>query len=75
MIILGSKVKEKEISRGQFFCPTCNVTRDYKQKRLSNHFTFFFVPLFKIRDLGERLECLVCENVFEPEVLRPKIKG
>ena len=69
MIILGSKVKEKELSQGQFFCPTCNVTRDYKLKQFSNYFSFFFIPLFKIQNLGERFECQSCGSVFEPEVL------
>ena len=72
MIILGSKVKEKELSQGQFFCPACNVTRNYKLKQLSNYFTFFFIPLFRIQNLGERFECQACGNMFEPEVLRPE---
>ena len=65
MIILGSKVKEKELSQGQFFCPTCDVTREYQLKQSSNRFSFFF----RIQNLGERFECQVCGSVFAPEVL------
>ena len=72
MLIMGTKVKEKVLSQGQFFCPTCNVTRNYKLKQISNYFTFFFIPLFMMKNLGERFECQVCGNVFEPEVLRPE---
>ena len=65
MILLGSKVKEKVTSEGQFFCPVCDVTREYQLKQSSNRFSFFF----KIQNLGERFECRVCGSVFEPEVL------
>jgi len=68
MTILDSKVKEKELSQGQFFCPTCDVTREYQLKQSTNRFNFFF----RIQNLGERFECQVCGNVFEPEVLRPE---
>jgi hypothetical protein len=72
MLIMGTKVKEKVLSQGQFFCPTCTVTRNYKLKQLSNYFTFFFIPLFRIKNLGERFECQVCGNAFKPEVLTPE---
>jgi rubredoxin len=65
MKILGSKVKEKELPEGQFFCPTCDVTREYQLKQSTNRFNFFF----RIQNLGERFECRVCGSVFEPEVL------
>ena len=45
MLIMGTKVKEKVLSQGQFFCPTCDVTRNYKLKQFSNYFTFFFIPV------------------------------
>ena len=72
MLIMGTKVKEKVLSQGQFFCPSCNVTRNYKLKQFSNYFTFFFIPLFRMKNLGDRFECQVCGNVFEPQVLRPE---
>jgi len=65
MIILGSKVREKVSSEGQFFCPTCDVTREYQRKQPARRFSFFF----RIQNLGERFECRVCGSVFEPEVL------
>ena len=68
MIILSSKGKEKELSQGQFFCPTCDVTREYQLKQSSHRFSFFF----RIQHLGERFECQVCGSVFESEVLWPE---
>ena len=65
MIILGSKVKVKELPQGLFFCPTCDVTREYQLKQSSNRFSFFF----RIQNHGERFECQVCGSKFAPEVL------
>jgi hypothetical protein len=41
---------------------------------MTTYFTLFFIPLFKVRDLGEYVECTTCHQRFEPEVLhyRPR---
>ena len=53
MIIWGSKGKQKELAQGKFFCPKCNTIRPYKHKRVSRHFTLYFIPLFETQNLGE----------------------
>lgn len=71
MLIWGSKGKEKELSRGQFFCPKCNNLRPYVQKKVSKMFTLYFIPLFETQNLGEFVECQVCQSGFDPKILEP----
>jgi hypothetical protein len=71
MLIWSSKERERELSRGQFFCPKCNVLRPYEQKPVSNLFTPYFIPLFETKNPGEAVECQVCKSGFDPKVLEP----
>jgi len=72
MIIWGTRGREIELSAGQFHCPKCDVTRPYKQKRVAQYFTLFFIPLFQIKNLGEFVECQFCHQTYKPEVLSYK---
>jgi hypothetical protein len=69
MIIYGHKSREVEIASGQFHCPKCDDQRPYIHKRVAQYFTLFFIPLFKIKTLGEYVECQVCRHAFKPESL------
>jgi hypothetical protein len=75
MIIWGSKGKEKLLSEGLFFCPKCRTDRSYKQKRVSKYFTFYFIPLFETKNLGEFVECQVCKSGYDPKILEPNSQG
>ena len=72
MIIWGTRGRQIELSAGQFHCPKCDVTRPYKQKRVAQYFTLFFIPLFQIKNLGEFVECQFCHQTYKPEVLSYK---
>jgi len=69
IIILGTKVRVMERSSGEFYCPKCNSRRPYKLKRYAKYFTLFFIPLFKIKTLGEQVECQKCFMSFKTKVL------
>jgi hypothetical protein len=71
MVILGSCEKQKQISMGKFFCLTCNNIRSYKQKCISKYITLFSIPLFKTKTLYKSVECQVCKNGYEPNILEP----
>ena len=75
MLIWGSKGKEKELSRGQFFCPKCNDERLYVQKKVSKMFTLYFIPLFETKNLGEFVECQSCRSGFDPKILEASNQG
>ena len=72
MIVWGTRGRQIELSAGQFHCPKCDVTRPYKQKRVAQYFTLFFIPLFQIKNLGEFVECQFCHQTYKPEVLSYK---
>lgn len=76
IIILGTKVREITRSSGEFFCPHCHTPRPYKLKRYAKYFTLFFIPLFQIKNLGEKIECQKCFMSFKPTILEhsPKIQ-
>ena len=69
MIIYGHKSREVEVASGQFHCPKCDDQRPYIHKQVAQYFTLFFIPLFKIKTLGEYVECQVCRRAFKAESL------
>ncbi len=71
MVILGSIEKQQQISEGQFFCQRCNNIRPYKRQRASSYFTFFYIPLIKIKTLAEFVECQVCKSYYVTKILEP----
>jgi hypothetical protein len=71
MIIWDAKGRQQLVGQGQFFCPHCDNIRPYKQKRVSEYFTLFVIPLFKIKTLGEYVECQGCKNSYDTQVLEP----
>jgi zinc-ribbon family len=71
MVILGSIEKQRQISEGQFFCQKCNNISPFKRQRASSYFTFFFIPLIKIKTLADYVECQVCKSYYGPKILEP----
>ncbi len=69
MIIYGSRKRETETATGEFYCPRCQAQRAFKQKRVDRYFTLFFIPLFRVGQLGEYVECQTCFTTFKTEVL------
>ncbi len=69
MIVYGYRNKEIEIGTGNFYCPKCEVQRQYKHKKTVRYFTLFFVPLFPLGTLSEYVECSVCGRTYKPEIL------
>jgi len=69
MIFFGSKARQREIGSGAFDCPNCQAHREYKQMQSSVFFTLYFIPLFKIRSLGDFVECKTCAQSFQMDVL------
>lgn len=65
MIIFGTKVRHKNVGEGDFFCPKCQATTHYIQKRAVRSFTLYFIPIFPIQQLGEFVECQRCGAAFE----------
>ena len=72
MLIWGSKVREKEIAQGQFFCPQCFDIKPYKCKKISKYLTLISIPLFETQKLSKVVDCQVCQSRFDASFLDPK---
>ncbi|OMQ12499.1 RDD family protein [[Flexibacter] sp. ATCC 35103] len=66
MIIFGSKTVGSTVKSGKFDCPNCRREESYKLKNYKKYFHIFFIPLFKIQDLGDELNCFFCNTVYIP---------
>jgi uncharacterized RDD family membrane protein YckC len=66
MIIFGSKVISTTIKAGKFNCPNCRREQTYQLKSYKKFFHFFFIPLLKIKELGEQLDCFFCQTSYVP---------
>jgi hypothetical protein len=69
MIIFGTRGRIKEVGSGEFICPSCRANRQYKRKQAGRYFTLYFIPIFKVKDLGEFVECQTCGGTFKTAVL------
>jgi hypothetical protein len=70
MIILGYRTRVKEVGRGRFLCPHCQVMQTYRRRRTATYFTAYFIPLFPIGLGEESVQCQGCLKAWRSEVLR-----
>jgi len=69
ILILGTNTRETEAGSGRFHCPRCRTQRAYVQKRVGLYFTLFFIPLFRVKTLGDVIECQTCHERYGSDVL------
>ncbi len=69
MIIWGSTSREIDQGGGTFHCPRCDCRESYRLKRVTRHFTLYFIPLFELEDLGNYVLCRGCGGQFQTGVL------
>ena len=72
IIIFGTRTRKKTVESGDFYCPNCNDSRPYEKKEIAQYFALFFIPLFKMEDLGHYIECQKCKKQFSDAVLNDK---
>lgn len=66
MIIYGRKTVQSTIKSGKFDCPNCRRQENYHLKNYQLYFHIFFIPLLKIRELGDELNCFFCNTTYVP---------
>lgn len=70
--MLTSSSGTKEVPfEPHFYCPKCHGQRRYDVKRASIDFTFYYIPLFEMRNLDRFIVCQICRNGFDPDILKP----
>ena len=69
MIIFGYRGRDRTVGNGSFNCPNCRASRSYEHKKLQRWFTLYFVPVFPLQTLGERIVCGACGQAYTTAVL------
>jgi len=69
MIFFGTKGVKSTLKSGEFNCPQCNNTQNYKHIKVKKFFTLYFIPIIPLDSLGEYVECRNCKGTFVPNVL------
>ena len=68
-IIAGTKGVTSTIANGIFYCPNCAAKTKYLHQQVHKAGTVFFIPVAKLKLLGEYIECQRCQSTFELSVL------
>lgn len=69
LLIWGFKARFKKLADGRFHCPHEGVDSHYALVAVRRWFTFFWIPLIPLKELGEHVECGTCGSTYDPKVL------
>jgi len=69
LLIWGFKVRFKTVKSVLFACPRCGADREGVLRQARKWFTFFYVPLIPLAELGHDVRCSGCQRSFNPQVL------
>lgn len=69
MLIWGSRAIKRRLDAGRFHCPSCGADADYELVRAQRHGHVYWIPLFRMGDPVEYVECRRCSGAFDPAVL------
>jgi uncharacterized tellurite resistance protein B-like protein len=69
VLIWGTKPVRTTIDRGEFFCPQCRSRQSYERLQVQKHGHLYWIPLVRMGDPVEYVECGRCEGQFVPQVL------
>ena len=59
----GTRVRYKDTGEGHYHCPPCGTARAHRRARAGNYVHLYWIPLFRVQDLGEVVICRTCEHV------------
>ena len=75
MPIVNSVYKGKKLFASEFFCPHCYVIQPYHLKPMSKEIAFHPIFILETKEPPHVVECQICKNAFDPEVLARNIQG
>lgn len=75
MPIINSVYKGKKLFVSEFFCPHCFVIRPYNIKPMSQEIIFYPIPFLQRNEPSHVIECRICKNAFDPEILTRHIQS
>lgn len=68
-LVWGFKVRFATLDTGVFACPSEGGDRSYLRQMARRWFTFFWIPLIPLKEVGEVITCESCGNQYDPRVL------
>lgn len=69
-ILFGVNDSAERKGKGRFFCPVCHSEQQYVRKTQKRSLTIFFIPVYKMSESGEHVECLGCGSKLPTSVLK-----
>jgi len=69
MIIFGTRGITSTLSKGEFNCPGCQQSAAFTHKKVRRFFTLYFIPVIPLDQLGNYVECNVCQATYDSEIL------
>lgn len=69
MLIWGSRAIKRRMDAGRFHCPSCGADAEYELVRAQRHGHVYWIPLFRMGDPVDYVECRRCNGAFDPAVL------
>jgi uncharacterized tellurite resistance protein B-like protein len=69
VLIWGSRAIKRRLDAGRFHCPSCGADADYELVSAQRHGHVYWIPLFRMGDPVEYVECRRCGGAFDPVVL------
>lgn len=70
MIVWGTRVTNKVVSTGQFYCPRCMQQCDYKLRQPKKWGCIYWIPVFPLQEFEPYVECASCNGNYPVEALR-----
>lgn len=67
--IFSMNDREKVVDSGEFECPYCQTIRPYLYKEVRPYVSLYFIPLFPLGQGRAYVECEVCHNHFEADIV------
>jgi hypothetical protein len=69
MLIFGLRVCFRTVGHGMFHCQRCGGDRGYRHRTGRRWFHVFYVPVIRLGEAGEHLQCLDCHGRFRTGAL------
>ena len=70
MIVWGTRVTNKVVSTGQFYCPRCAQQCAYKLRQPKKWGCIYWIPVFPLQEFEPYVECASCNGNYPVGALR-----
>jgi hypothetical protein len=70
MIVWGTRITNKVVATGQFYCPGCMQHRAYRLLRPKKWGCIYWMPIFPLQEFEPYVECASCNGTYPETALR-----